>query len=140
LGYSVTAVWRDKEIIVLTTAFPVKALGFDFVEPKTDPNVNATFAESTFSVALFDNAAPLGSFTFSAPNDQAYFAGAFADMAFNRVTVTEIVGGIENEFFGQVYTSVVPLPAALPLLGTALLGLGCALNRQRGNRRRIVPG
>ncbi len=70
-----------------------------FVEPRFDPNVNGPFVESTFSVSVYDGATLIDSVTFSRANDSL-------------------------QFFGQFYTTaVVPVPAALPMLGFALAGL-----------------
>jgi len=104
--------------------------------------------DSTFNLALFSDTTPVGAFTFNfnAPNDVAAFIGVWSDMAFNNVQIREIVGGIDNEFFGEVYTggrafngvSPVPLPAALPLFLTALAGLGFMgwrKKRFRGQKR-----
>jgi hypothetical protein len=92
-------------------ATPVYSYGFDFVEPQfSTPNINAPFVDSTFAVSLFSNSTPVGAFTFNAPNDVAAFAGVWTDMAFNNVQIREIVGGIENEFFGEVYTGGRRIP------------------------------
>jgi hypothetical protein len=124
-------------------AAPVFSYGFDFVEPQfCCPNINAPFVDSTFNLALFSDTTPVGTFTFNfnAPNDVAAFIGVWTDMPFNNVQIREIVGGIDNEFFGEVYTGVrrfngvspVPVPAALPLFLAALAGLGFIGWRRRG--------
>jgi hypothetical protein len=96
----------------------VYAFGFEFVEPKNDPNVNVpTPVDSSFRVSLYNNNTALGSFIFNAPEDQAYFVGVLSDTSFNKVDVFEL-GGSDNEFYGEFYTSQVapvPLPASLPL-------------------------
>lgn len=105
---------------------PVFSFGFEFVEPEFDPNVNQIFVDSTFEVSLLDNGALVDAFTFNAANDVAAFVGVWGDTSFNRVEIREIAGGPENEFFGQFYTgstSPVPVPAAVWLFATALIGL-----------------
>ena len=104
---------------------PVFSFGFEFVEPEFDPNVNQIFVDSSFEVSLLDNGVIVDSFTFNAINDAAAFVGVWGDTSFNRVEIREIVGGPENEFFGQFYTgtSPVPVPAAVWLFATALIGL-----------------
>lgn len=101
--------------------------GFDFVEPKFDPNLNGTFVESSFEVTLKNGSSTVHSFTFSRPNDSAQFVGIWTDHSFDRIEIRETTGNAENEFFGQFYTGAnfhshpVPLPAAalmaLPLFG-----------------------
>jgi len=120
------------ERLDVSLAAPVFSYGFDFVEPQFGPNINAPFVDSTFTVSLFSDATPVGAFMFNAPNDIAAFVGVWTDMQFNKVQIREIIGGIENEFFGMVYTgdrpytgvAHAPIPAALPLFLTALAGLG----------------
>jgi len=47
------------------------AFGFDFVEPRLDPNFGAAYIDSTFTVTLFSGDTSVGSFTFNAPDDIA---------------------------------------------------------------------
>jgi len=103
----------DVENLNMDLASPVFSLGFDFVKPQTDPNVNAAFGNSTFTVTLKNGATTVDSFNFSSPSiafptDTADFVGVWSDAAFNRVEIRETVGGIDNEFFGQVYTGIAP--------------------------------
>lgn len=111
----------------------VTAMGFDFVEPQFDPNVNAAFLESTFSVAVYNGATLVDSVSFSRGNDSLQFFGIATDLLFNRMEIRETTGGAENEFFGQFYTNaaVVPVPAALPLFGLALASLSAVRRRAR---------
>lgn len=121
---------------------PVYSFGFDFVEPRFDPNLNGTFIDSTFSVTLLNGITTVGSFNFARPNDSAQFVGVWMESgpSFNRVQIREIVGGSENEFFGQFYTGVsptaVPEPSSLALACVAF-GVGTAFCRMR--RRRTQP-
>ena len=130
---------NDLENLNVGINSPVYSLGFDFVEPEFDPNINAPFVDSTFTVTMLLSGAPVDSFTFNAPNDIAAFVGMWSDSPFDRVEIRETVGGIENEFFGQFYTgttlppSDVPVPSTVALLGTGLAMLG--LVRGPANRR-----
>ena len=100
------------------------SFGFDFVEPQFDPYVNATFVDSTFTVSLLNGSTLVDSFTFALPNDIAQFVGVSSDVGFDKVQIRETVGGIENEFFGQFYTSLSS-PVSVPAPGTNLLfGIG----------------
>jgi len=127
-----------KENLNVALAAPVRALGFDFVEPQHDPNVNAPFEESTFTVTFLNGATAVDSFTFNAPNDVAAFAGASSAWAFDRIQIRETIGGAENEFFGQFYTSAklpagaVPEPAswAMMLGGFGLVGSALRSSRK----------
>ncbi len=99
----------------------VFSFGFEFVEPEFDPHVTAPFVDSTFGVTLMNGTTIVDSFTFNAPNDQAYFVGVWTDVGFDNVEIREISGGIENEFFGQFYTGNAPAPAPVPEPATMLL-------------------
>ena len=113
----------------------VFSFGYEFVEPKNDPKLSgstapnnpADFVDSTFTVSLLSGAAPVDSFTYNVPNDQAAFVGVWSTPAqgFDTVKIRETTGGIGNEFFGEFYvgTQPVPVPGAV-LLG--LLGLSAA--------------
>lgn len=108
-------------------AAPVFAAGFRFVEPEFDPNVNGTFVDSTFRITLLSAGSVVHVFDAARPNDVASFIGISGNVAFDRMEVREIIGGVENEFFGEVFTGI-PTPGA-----GALLGLGglFALRRRR---------
>ncbi|MBN8644881.1 MAG: hypothetical protein J0L61_06510 [Planctomycetes bacterium] len=109
-------------------AAPVFAAGFRFVEPQFDPNVNAPFSESTFRVTLLNAGSAVHTFDVTRPNDVATFIGIAGDAAFDRMEVREIAGGVENEFFGEVFTAI-PAPGAASLALTGVL-----LNNRRRRR------
>jgi hypothetical protein len=123
----------------------INVFGFDFVEPRLMPNVNAQFIDSTFQVTLFKFGAAIGAFQFARPNDVASFVGVTSDLTFNRVEIREMVGGIENEFYGTFYTgnlsnsdleqkAVEQVPEPLTFCG-GVLGFGAMV---AARRRRIV--
>lgn len=111
------------------------ATGFGgwFHEPSTSEGIldgcNAECVDSIFLVQFWLGANLVDGVSFNAPNDRALFGGAFLDEIFDRVTITETLGGIDNEFFGEMYVVRVPEPATLWLLGGSLIGV--ALMRRR---------
>ena len=130
-----------REDLNVAFAAPVGSFGFDFVEPQFDPLVNAPFEESTFTVVLRAGSNIVGSFAFNAPNDTAAFVGASNALAFDNVQIRETIGGFENEFYGQFYTSPPAVGGAVPEPGTwamMLLGFGAAgyAMRRRAKVRR----
>lgn len=100
----------DTENLNISFSTPVFSFGFDFHEPEFDPGLFDTFIDSTFNVELFVGNSSLGAFAFNAPNDTASFVGVGSNLQFDRVEIRETTGGIENEFFGQTYTGIVPVP------------------------------
>lgn len=105
--------------VTVNTGFSY-SFGFDFVEPTTG-TVNGPFVDSIFTVTLLNGAASVGSFTFNAQNDQAAFVGVWSDTLFNKVQIRETVGGIGNEFFGEFYKGVAPVPEPGTMIAGALL-------------------
>src|ERR1044072_3598944 len=95
----------EKESFDVDVAAPVYAFGFDFVEAEHDPWVVQAFMASAFVVTLKLGTDTVVSFSFSAPNDVAYFVGVWTNEPFNRVEIREVVGGGESEGFGQVSLS-----------------------------------
>ncbi|NOX83127.1 MAG: hypothetical protein GXP06_09110 [Alphaproteobacteria bacterium] len=114
----------------------VFSFGFDFVEPENDPNVNAPFVDSTFEISLCDDGLCFETLQFSVANDIAAFIGVISALAFDQVLIREIIGDIENEFFGEFYTSTtpvseIPLPLAAPLFLVGLAGLSSVARRRK---------
>ena len=99
----------DIENLNVDLSNPVFSFGIDFTEPEFDPNVGAAFVESTFTVTLLNGAVIVDSFSASRPNDSAEFLGVWSDSIFDRVEIRETTGGLENEFFGEVFTGTTPL-------------------------------
>jgi hypothetical protein len=121
-GNGITPPYADG--IDLAFALPVYAAGFQFFEPSitgpTGCNDNPCI-DSTFLVTGYDAGnVQLFSFSFNAPNDVLAFVGVQSSDAFKYLRIYESVGGDENELYGQIYTSVVPVPAAVWLFGSAL--------------------
>ena len=115
--------------VVVSSAQSVFAVGFDFVELESDPDVSPGFVDSTFTVTLRDGVIDVGAFTFNAPNDVAAFVGAWTDVGFDTMEIRETTGTNENEIFGQFYigttgTTPVPEPCTMLLLGAGLAGIG----------------
>lgn len=112
-------------------AAPVFSTGFDFVEPdenSTGIGCNATCFDSTFEVTLKLGAAMVDIFSFNAPDNVLSFIGVWSDNAFDRLEIRDITGTIDNEYYGEFYTgdrslSAIPVPAAVWLFGSALIGL-----------------
>ena len=119
--------------VSVNLASPAFSFGFDFVEPELDPNVNAAFAESTFTVTLLSGGMFVDSFLFSRPNDSAEFVGVWSTAAFDGIEIRETTGGIENEFFGEFYagTQRVPEPASILLLVLGSVGIAARHRRDR---------
>jgi hypothetical protein len=131
----------DTENLNIDLANPVFAFGFDFVEPENDPTsfINAPFVDSTFQVRFLNNGLLVDTFIFNAPNDVAAFFSVWGDVTFDRVEIREIVGGIENEFFGEFYTGTAPLPEPSTLIGLGtVLGVGVLYGWRRRPLRKDI--
>jgi len=98
------------ENLDIKTVSPVRALGFDFAEPNAASaglGCNTTCTDSTFTVTLKEGATTVGSFTFNAPDDVLAFVGVTSDTPFDTALIRENTATIDNEYFGEVYTSTV---------------------------------
>ena len=118
----------DIENLNVDLSSTVYSFGIDLAEPETDPNINAPFIDSTFTVTIKNGGSFVDSFTVNPPNDVAAFLGIWTDVPFDRVEIRETTGGVGNEFFGEVFTNNIPnRPVGgelLPIDNTALLLAG----------------
>jgi hypothetical protein len=115
---------------------PSTAFGFYFHEPGTATTklngCNTACVDSTFTISFYLNNVLVGSTLFAPANDSLIFWGVILDTAFDEVRFVETIGGIDNEFFGEMYVAPIPEPATVVLLGT---GLAAAAARRRFRRR-----
>jgi hypothetical protein len=112
----------------------IYSFGFQFHEPIDPAHVTdgcfAPCIDSTFSVTLKDGASTVGNFNFNAPDATLAFVGVWSDLAFNRVEIREITGGVDDEYYGQFFTGkqAAPVPEAASLIflvgGLALVAAG----------------
>ena len=114
------------------------AFGFYFYEPTGNntgivDGCNTTCVNSTFRISFLLGGVLIDDIEFfpSALPDQWFFAGLILDEVFDEVQFDEIVGGIDNEFFGEMYVARVPEPGTLALLGMGLAGIGFARRRKK---------
>lgn len=111
------------------------AFGFYFHEPSTDnvqlDGCNATCFDSTFTISFSLSGSAIDSVSFSPADDQLLFMGIVLDEAFDTVSFTETTGGIDNEFFGEMFIAKVPEPSTFALLFIGIAGLLLARRKQR---------
>jgi hypothetical protein len=96
----------------LVLATPALAIGWDFDEPDVEIQpwgaitdaCAATCIDSTFQVTLKRGTDVVGTQTYNAVDDTAVFIGITSDTPFDLVEIREIVGGVDNEFFGEIFT------------------------------------
>lgn len=129
----------DTEDLDVTLSAPTRSLGFDVVEPENDYNGSGgqPFIDSTFAIRLFNGSTFVDQALFNVSNDKAAFVGVSSAGAFNRVEIREAIGGVENEYFGQFYTSQVgilggPLDLGKPASVSAQPGVSARARRRSG--------
>ena len=99
------------ENLQLQFATPVYAFGFDFVEPNLSmPPFGGTPGDSTFEIVMYRGAAEIGRTTFNAQDDEPGFVGVWSYQPFDRVTIIDLSGNDDDEFFGQFYIGKNPKP------------------------------
>jgi hypothetical protein len=103
----------------VSTAGPVYALGFDFIEPDaTLPPWGGLATESGYELLLFRGPALVGQALLpgaSIPNDVVTFVGVWSDVEFDRVLINDITGNDDDEYFGEFYTGTTPAGCTLNL-------------------------
>ncbi len=126
----------------------VFAMGFDAHEPtasaqqltvSTDTcGILGACSDSSFTITFLNGATVVGSQSINFPDNVLAFFGVWSDQAFDRFQVRDTTATIDNEFFGEVYTSQrklvielpptndVPEPITLSLFGAGLAGIGLA--------------
>lgn len=114
------------------------AFGFYFHEPSTSgvqlDGCNAACVDSTFLIEFLLGGSVVDSIAFAPDDDVALFGGIILDEAFDAVRFTETDGGIDNEFYGEMFVARVPEPATLGLLGAGLFAFA-AMRRRAAHRR-----
>jgi Tol biopolymer transport system component len=97
---------------------PQRALGFFLVEAERDYNGGTPqlpFVDSLFTVELKLGTDLVGRFEFNRPSDTAAFVGAANALPFDRVEIREVIGDIEDEYFGEFFTGGGESPPACTL-------------------------
>jgi hypothetical protein len=95
---------NESEDLNVDLKTPTYAIGFDFVEP-TDKTCYYPCTDSTFTVTLKNGATVVNTFRFNAENDKAAFVGVSSDTPFDRIEIRDTTATIDDEYFGQFYTS-----------------------------------
>lgn len=132
-GFEIAISGSENLDALFTSSVSVYSFGFVFAEPDTTmPPWGGSPVDSTFTVTLLNGATIVDSFAFNAPDDVISFVGAWSDTPFDRVEIRENADNIDDEYFGEFFTGTtpVPVPAAVWLLGGALVGL-VGISRRR---------
>lgn len=95
-----------KEHLEVMFSPAVNAFGFDFNESTTcRPGFcdGVSQVESTFAIRIYDGAKQLQEYTFTPANNVSTFFGAASGQPFDRVSIQETVGGVDDELYGKMY-------------------------------------
>lgn len=95
-----------KEHLEVMFSTAVNAFGFDFDESTTcRPGYcsGVSQVESTFVIRIYDGPKYLQSYTFTPQNNVATFFGTASRQPFDRVSIQETVGGVDDELYGKLY-------------------------------------
>jgi len=94
-----------KEHFEINFSPSVNAFGFDFNESTTCRAgfCPTTSVESTFIIRVFDGEKKLQEYMFTPENNVATFFGTASKQPFDRVSIQETVGTIDDEAFGKMY-------------------------------------
>jgi hypothetical protein len=107
-GNDVALGWENLQ---LQFAMPVYALGFEFAEPNvTMPSHGGTPVDSTFEIVMYLGAREVGRTTFNANDDEAGFIGVWSNQPFDRVTIIDLSGNDDDEYFGRFYVGTTQKP------------------------------
>jgi hypothetical protein len=103
----------DKENLNVDFDSPVYVAGFYFVEHST-PGIpgcgggGLTCISSTFEATLKLGGVIVGTAQYDAPDDAAIVIGLHSPQPFDRLELREILGDIDNEYWGTFFTSTCP--------------------------------
>ena len=132
----------------LVSSIPLYAFGLQIFQPSnaapvSGPNGVACYTtcdSGSFTIALFQGAAIVDSFTFTPVNNTVEFHGYAGSTPFTRIRINDDLGTIDNEYFATYRYATQPVPE---LSTSALLVVGLALiliaNKRRGAFVRVVP-
>lgn len=62
-----------------------------------------TSVESTFIIRVFDGTKKLQEYMFTPENNVATFFGTASKQPFDRISIQEIIGSVDDEAFGKMY-------------------------------------
>lgn len=134
-GGNAIAISDEENLGISVNTGLASAFGFYFHEPSNSTakldGCNATCVDSTFNISFSLGGNYVDDVDFNSAKDQLVFFGSILDENFDSVTVTETTGGIDNEFFGEMFVAQVPEPGSLALLLTGVFGLSMARRKAR---------